>query len=177
MAGKPACRSALRWWMALCLVVLAALPAVGQTAARAIVALGPPDDKSVVLCVRGATMSNFEKTVMPSMGKGRDGLWPVKVYSRFSARLALLSSKIGWKPMAEYFEAESRDAAALIRGEIDNAEYVGRTKANEVLIGRALDPEVPLMAEHEARMRRHEALCKRASGELIGEAKLFAAGR
>lgn len=79
--------------------------------------------------------------------------------------------------MEQYFKREALDAAALIRGEIEQAEYQRRAKANESVLARALTPERARMREHETIMRKHQALCERASTLVIADAKVFASER
>lgn len=143
-----------------------------------IAALDPLERRSLVLCVRGSVTVNFDKTVKPNLSKGAsDALWAVKIYSRASAKQAQLAAKAGWPEMEQYFKREALDAAALIRGEIEQAEYQRRAKANESVLARALTPERARMREHETIMRKHQALCERAATLVIADAKVFASER
>lgn len=140
-----------------------------------IMALSSFERRSIVLCVRGQFILNYDKTVKHNLsGDAKHQLWAWEVYSRASAQMSRLTEAAGWPGMSQYFRQEALDSSSVIRGQIDLMQYRTLTKKNESTLDAALKFEHPRLADHAANMQKHEKLCKDASSYVIGDAKLHA---
>jgi len=140
--------------------------------------LEPTEKRSMVLCVRGRAITNYEETTVRSLrAGGEDTLWALKVSAAQNAQLMMLAEAAQWPEMAAYFKTEMENVSNLIRGQTDWANYRSASKENEPRLGAALAPELSRQDVHKRNFNKLSQLCEELTNAIIARAKTSAVGR